>query len=49
MGGYFHQVEPWGDGLRLDPGHASTGVYCLTAVDSGETGFLRVREMLEEM
>ena len=29
MGGYFHRVEPWGDGLRLDPGRASTGVYCL--------------------
>lgn len=47
MGGYFHQVEPWGDGLRLDPGRASTGVYCLTAVDSGETGFLWGRAAVE--
>lgn len=40
MSGYFYQVEPWGDGLRLDPGRASTGVYCLAAIDSGENGFV---------
>ena len=26
MGGYFHRVEPRGDGLCLDPARASTGV-----------------------
>ena len=47
MGGYFHQIEPWGDGLRLDPARASTGVYCLTAVDSGENGFRWGRAAVE--
>lgn len=47
MGGYFHRVEPWGDGLRLDPGRASTGVYCLAAVDSGEKGFRWGRAAVE--
>ena len=47
MNGYFHQVEPWGDGLGLDPGRASTGVYCLAAVDSGEAGFLWGRAAVE--
>ena len=35
MGGRFYQVEPWGDGLRLDSGRSATGVYCMAAVDSG--------------
>ena len=39
MGGRFYQVEPWGDGLRLDSGRSATGVYCMAAVDSGENGF----------
>ena len=47
MGGYFYQVEPWGDGLRLDPERASTGVYCLPAVDSGEKGFFWSRAAVE--
>ena len=47
MGGWFYQVEPWGDGLRLDPGRASTGLYCLAAVDSGETGFSWGRAAVE--
>ena len=34
MGGLFHRVEPWGDGLRLGGTGAVTGVYCLPAVDS---------------
>ena len=33
MGGRFYQVEPWGDGLRLDSGRSATGVYCMAAVD----------------
>ena len=40
MSGRFYQVEPWGDGLRLDSARAATGVYCMAAVDSGENGFL---------
>lgn len=47
MGGWFYQVEPWGDGLRLDPGRASTGLYCLAAVDSGEAGFRWGRAAVE--
>ena len=47
MDGYYFQVEPWGDGLRLDPGRASTGVYCLAAVDSGEKGFSWGRAAVE--
>lgn len=47
MGGCFHRVEPWGDGLRLDPERASTGVYCLPAVDSGEKGFFWSRAAVE--
>ena len=47
MGGRFYQVEPWGDGLRLDSGRAATGVYCLRAVDSGENGFLWRRAVVE--
>ncbi len=46
-GGFFHRVEPWEDGLRLDPRQASTGVYCLRAVDSGEKGFLWSRAAVE--
>ena len=33
MGGLFHHIEPWGDGLRLGGTGAVTGVYCLPAVD----------------
>ena len=47
MDGFFHQVEPWGDGLRLNPERSSTGVYCLAAVDSGENGFLWGRAAVE--
>lgn len=47
MSGFFHQVEPWGDGLRLNPEKASTGVYCLAAVDSGEKGFRWGRAAVE--
>ena len=47
MDGWFYQAEPWGDGLRLDPGRASTGLYCLAAVDSGETGFVWGRAAVE--
>ena len=47
MGGYFHRVEPRGDGLCLDPARASTGVYCLAAVDSGEPGFRWGRAAVE--
>ena len=39
MGGFFHRLEPWGDGLRLDAARASAGVFCLPGVDSGEKGF----------
>ena len=39
LDGFFYRVEPWGDGLRLDPERSSTGLYCLAAVDSGEKGF----------
>lgn len=47
MDGYFYQVEPWGDGFRLDPGRSSSGVYCLAAVDSGEKGFQWGRAAVE--
>ena len=47
MGGHFYQVEPWGDGLRLDSGRANVGVYCLPAVDSGENGFVWGRAAVE--
>lgn len=47
MNGWFHQVEPWEDGLRLDPERSSTGVYCLGAVDSGEKGFCWGRAEVE--
>lgn len=39
MGGLFYQIEPWGDGLRLDRDKSATGVYCMRAVDSGQSGF----------
>ena len=47
MGGRFHQIEPWGDGLRLDCNRAATGVYCMKAVDSGENGFCWSRAVVE--
>ena len=47
MGGLFHGIEPWGDGLRLDPGKAITGAVCLRAVDAGENGFLWGRVTVE--
>ena len=47
MNGFFYRVEPWEDGLRLDPERFSTGVYCLAAVDSGEKGFLWGRAAVE--
>lgn len=47
MGGRFYQIEPWGDGLRLDAGRASTGLYCMAAVDSGESGFVWDRAAVE--
>ena len=47
MGGLFHHIEPWGDGLRLDSARAATGVYCLPAVDSGENGFTWGRVQVE--
>ena len=39
MGGLFYQIEPCGDGLRLDRNRAATGMYCMKAIDSGERGF----------
>lgn len=47
MGGLFHGIEPVGDGLRLDPARAITGVACLKAVDAGENGFLWSRAVVE--
>ena len=47
MGGRCWQIEPWGDGLRLDCGRATTGVYCMEAVDSGENGFCWSRAVVE--
>ena len=47
MGGRFHQIEPWGDGLRLDCNRAATGVYCMKAVDSVENGFCWSRAVVE--
>ena len=47
MSGRFYQVEPWGDGLRLDSARAATGVYCMAAVDSGENGFSWGRAAVE--
>ena len=47
MGGLFHHIEPWGDGLRLGGTGAVTGVYCLPAVDSGENGFAWDRVLVE--
>ena len=47
MGGRFYQVEPWGDGLRLDCSRANRGVYCMAAVDSGENGFRWGRAVVE--
>ena len=47
MGGLFHRIEPWGDGLRLGGTGAVTGVYCLPAVDSGENGFAWDRVLVE--
>ena len=46
LGGLFHHVVPWGDGLRLSDG-AVTGIYCLPAVDSGESGFAWERVLAE--
>lgn len=39
MGGLFYQIEPYGDGLRLDRDAAATGIYCMKPVDGGENGF----------
>lgn len=39
MGGLFHHIRPWGDGLGLDASRHAAGLYCLPAVDSGENGF----------
>lgn len=47
MGGLFYQIEPWGDGLRLDRDRAVTGLYCMKAVDSGENGFRWDRVVVE--
>ena len=47
LGGRFHQIEPWGDGLRLDAARASDGLYCMAAVDSGENGFSWGRAVVE--
>lgn len=47
MGGLFYQIEPWGDGLRLDRDRAATGLYCMKAVDSGESGFRWDRVVVE--
>lgn len=47
MGGLFYQIEPWGDGLRLDRDRAAIGVYCMKAVDSGESGFRWDRVVVE--
>ncbi len=47
MGGLFYQIEPHGDGLRLDRDRAATGVYCMKAVDSGESGFRWDRVVVE--
>ena len=34
MGGLFHHIEPWGDGLRLGGTGAVTGVYCLVGMQA---------------
>ena len=47
MGGLFYQIEPYGDGLRLDRDRAATGLYCMKAVDSGENGFRWDRVVVE--
>ena len=47
IGGLFYQIEPYGDGLRLDRDKAATGVYCMKAVDSGERGFRWDRVVVE--
>ena len=47
LGGCFHQIEPWGDGLRLDAARFSAGLYCTAAVDSGENGFSWERVVVE--
>ena len=47
MGGLFYQIEPWGDGLRLDRDRAAIGVYCMKAIDSGESGFRWDRVVVE--
>ena len=47
LGGRFHQMEPWGDGLRLDAARSSAGFYCTAAVDSGENGFSWERAVVE--
>jgi len=47
MGGLFHRVEPWEDGLRLDRARAISGYYCLPVIDSGESGFPWGRVVVE--
>ena len=47
LGGRFHQMELWGDGLRLDAARFSAGLYCTAAVDSGENGFSWERVVVE--
>ena len=47
MGGLFYQIEPFGDGLRLDRDRAATCIYCMKAVDSGESGFRWDRAVVE--
>lgn len=45
--GLFYQIEPWGEGLRLDCARYSSGVFCLPSVDSGENGFRWGRVQVE--
>lgn len=45
--GLFYQMEPFGDGLRLDCDRFSSGFYCTAAVDAGENGFRWDRVLVE--
>lgn len=47
MGGLFHCMEPWEDGLRLDRARAVSGCCCLPVVDGGENGFPWGRVVVE--
>ena len=39
MGGHFHRVEPYGEGLYLNCQRNHTGFYGTAPIDSGENGF----------